>query len=1129
MRVLVLCRVSQDRLPVIAVLQGQAAAFDLVMADTLSDFQRLASHEKFDAGLVDFCVLPAIEAKRLQVLRNMGSRIPLILLVTESEEGQVFRLLGAGVIRDYVVKSAGKMEKLPFALLAAQRQAKLAAKQAELSLNANEESFRNLFENSMVGITRTTPDGRILLANPALIRMLGFDSLEELQMRNLQQEGFTGEHPRNEFRELVEAMGELHGYETTWMRKDGARIYVRESARAVRGADNQTLYYDGVIEDITEQKQASFSLSEKVATLQALTEIDQDILAARKAGDILELVCRSAASLLKTPMAVVISTKWKTWTAEATFGVQFPEKLAVELQETLSKGKLYVPTGFAIKDIPALPEKMPRTVVLEGARSILAEMLLVGTVEHGILLVLDQRPRSWAAEETNLLKTLAGQAAIALDKAALLADAERRGDEFAALYDVSVGLSGERNLDSVLSLIVDSVTQLLQVPSAFIYFYDEKRDVLDLSIEKGIKITPNLTLKMGESMAGRVAATRKPLVVNDYRHWRYRDRRLDPIPYSAALEVPMLFGGNLIGVLGISEIKSNRVFTMEDANLLSLFAGQAASVVYNARLFEAIQKSNQELDRLYRASNALIGAVTANIADLSQKIAQIVISEFQHSNCSLWLLPTDSDHLQRGAIVGAFSSEFIERSLLVDGPGLIPKAVRTGQFVNSSDVLADPDYLAGWSLARSELVLPLKSGGRVIGALDVQSTEPLAFHDDDVRVLSQFASRASLMLEHARLVSETEQRLHRLSALHTVDIAVASSLDLQVTLKVFLEQVTSQLRVDAADVLLLNPHLQVLEYAAGRGFRGTGIRRVGLRIGEDAAGKAALDRTVVGISNIETESNQVSHSERIAGEGFVSHYAVPLIARGKIKGVMELFFRHQFKADLEWQNFVETLARQAAVAIDDAHLFEQLQRSYTELAIAYDSTIEGWARLLELRKVEPGGHSRHVSAMTVELARRLGVPEQELAHVHRGALLHDVGKLAISNQILLKPGSLTEEEWVAIRTHPALARGLLTYIDYLRPAAVIPYEHHEKWDGSGYPLGLAGEQISLVARIFSVVDVWDTLMRDQPYRPAWSEADATDFIRKQAGKHFDPSVVEVFLDFIQESENRSLFGSNDNL
>jgi GAF domain-containing protein len=201
------------------------------------------------------------------------------------------------------------------------------------------------------------------------------------------------------------------------------------------------------------------------------------------------------------------------------------------------------------------------------------------------------------------------------------------------------------------------------------------------------------------------------------------------------------------------------------------------------------------------------------------------------------------------------------------------------QHGNGGDAAHLGGMLAGWA----SYVLPWKIVlGLVIGVLDLQSPEMAAFSGDDVRMLSLFTSRASLMLEHARLVTETEQRMQRLSALHTVDVAVASSLDLQVTLKVFLEQVTSQLRVDAADVLLINPHFQLLEYAAGRGFRGTGASRVRLIVGEDAAGQAVLERSIVGVLELASSQVHLAHPVRIAGEGFVSVYAVPLIARGRV-------------------------------------------------------------------------------------------------------------------------------------------------------------------------------------------------------------------------------------------------------
>lgn len=190
---------------------------------------------------------------------------------------------------------------------------------------------------------------------------------------------------------------------------------------------------------------------------------------------------------------------------------------------------------------------------------------------------------------------------------------------------------------------------------------------------------------------------------------------------------------------------------------------------------------------------------------------------------------------------------------------------------------------------------------------------------------------------------------------------------------------------------------------------------------------------------------------------------------------------------------------------------QQIQALNAELLIAYDETLEGWARALDLRDQDTEDHSVRVMDLTMALARALGIAEQDLIHIRRGALLHDIGKMGIPDAILLKPGPLTEEEWRVMRMHPVFAYDLLSGIPFLRLALDIPYCHHEKWDGTGYPRGLSGKQIPLAARIFSVVDVWDALGSDRPYRKKWPEDKIVEYIRKEAGTRFDPEIVDLFL------------------
>jgi putative two-component system response regulator len=193
----------------------------------------------------------------------------------------------------------------------------------------------------------------------------------------------------------------------------------------------------------------------------------------------------------------------------------------------------------------------------------------------------------------------------------------------------------------------------------------------------------------------------------------------------------------------------------------------------------------------------------------------------------------------------------------------------------------------------------------------------------------------------------------------------------------------------------------------------------------------------------------------------------------------------------------------------------KLREANAHLLAAYEATIEGWSHAMDLRDRETEGHSRRVAELTVKLARALGMSEEEIMNLRRGALLHDMGKIGIPDAILHKPAALTDEEWVIMRKHPQLVYDMLYSVEYLRPALDIPFCHHEKWDGSGYPRGLKGEQIPMVARLFAIVDVWDALTSDRPYRFAWSEEDARTYIREQSGKHFDPQVVDLFFKVIK--------------
>jgi putative nucleotidyltransferase with HDIG domain len=555
-------------------------------------------------------------------------------------------------------------------------------------------------------------------------------------------------------------------------------------------------------------------------------------------------------------------------------------------------------------------------------------------------------PNFFTNEHAELMRAFTGQASLALQNARLFEEAARRAREFASLYETSNALSAENELNVMLQIIVEHAKKLLDASSSGMYLYLAETNELELTVDTTPYIPLGARLKISEGMAGRVAQTHQPLRVDDYSTWEGRSSAYDGTIMHAVLEVPMLYGGELIGVLTADEIgDSKRKFTEADEHLLSLFASQAAGVIHSTRLRE-----------------------------------------------------------------------------------------------------------------------------------------------------------------------QTARRLNQLQALHTVDLAISSSFDLRPILNTVISQTIAQLDVDAVDVLLFHPHLQTLDYIAGQGFHTRAIEQTHLRLGECFAGRAALERHTLHIPNLPETGSNFTRASLLAGESFLEFYAVPLIAKGEIKGVLEVFHRASLPRNPEWLDFLETLAGQAAITIDQTQLFDDLQRANLELIIAYDATIEGWARAMDLRDKETENHTRRVTEMTLSLAKALGIKDSETLHIRRGALLHDIGKMGVPDNILLKEGALTEEEWILMRRHPNFAYEMLQPIKYLRQSLDIPYSHHEKWDGTGYPRGLAGEQIPLAARIFAIVDVWDALTSDRPYRKGWSKQKALKHIREQRGKHFDPRVVDAFLE-----------------
>jgi len=482
------------------------------------------------------------------------------------------------------------------------------------------------------------------------------------------------------------------------------------------------------------------------------------------------------------------------------------------------------------------------------------------------------------------------------------------------------------------------------------------------------------------------------------------------------------------------------------------------------------------------------------------------------------------------------------REFRVDHP-LVLQLMKSDQPILWNELESAPIMKALWKDEldylldlKAELFIPLKAQNELVGILVLgQKRSEVPYSQEEIGTLMTLANQISVAVQNAQLFSLaqkelTERRkaekqlqlqLKRLSALQDINVAITENIDLRIPLVLLLDQVINELKVDAADVLLFDPEARNLNYVAGRGFKTNALKFTNLPLGKGMAGKAAQTRQAIHIKDLAAEETSLHQSPLLEAEGFVSYFGFPLIARGQVKGVLEVFHRSRLEPNKEWLDYLNTLIAETAIAVDNARMFADLEKTNMELVSAYEATLEGWARTLEMRDRETEGHSQRVLGMTLQLAEKMGIHGEELIHVRRGTLLHDIGKIAIPDSILQKPGPLNDEEWDTMRRHPSIAFEMLSSINFLEPALEIPYCHHEKWDGSGYPRGLKGEEIPLSARIFAIVDVWDALSSDRPYRKAWSRHKVIEYIKSQSGTHFDPRVVDAFIPLVQKKDQES--------
>ncbi len=351
------------------------------------------------------------------------------------------------------------------------------------------------------------------------------------------------------------------------------------------------------------------------------------------------------------------------------------------------------------------------------------------------------------------------------------------------------------------------------------------------------------------------------------------------------------------------------------------------------------------------------------------------------------------------------------------------------------------------------------------------------------------------------------RKIDELASLRKIDNAILAKTTLRGFLQIILNQIHERVNADAASIHVFYPGTTRIK--TSRAFIGdTFYSCERHEIADDRIQLYTRRKTG---TKIDTDIPSNVIWKELARTNAQTLLITPIRNSKDLKGIIEIAFFDKNQQEEDWKGFYNALVTQSAVGIEKIELIEKLGTRNKDLQQAYISAIKGWAKALELRDEETKGHSDRVVEMAVNMARRFGFAGKDLEDFRNGAFLHDIGKMGVPDQILLKPGKLTEDEWLIMKKHPDFAYELLKEIPFLKDAVEIPYYHHERWNGTGYPHGLKAEEIPLAARIFAVVDVWDALTSDRPYRPAWSKEDTVKYLLENKEVLFDPEIVDFFL------------------
>ncbi len=763
--------------------------------------------------------------------------------------------------------------------------------------------------------------------------------------------------------------------------------------------------------------------------------------------------------------------------------------------KVLSQSILERGQALVIEDIMKTPFISPHIAALLPARSALGLPLIANNQKLGTLVFGFQQAHHFTPEEIELGEQASRQIALAILKARLEMETRSKATELGKLYAASQDMAASMiDPPALLQVLIHHMTEALEATSGYISVVDlagaTQSTLAEYWSEQASASERRHDIGRVHSLddypALRSAVTTGQVVVlqdDDDGCSDMERRQFATCGVRAIMFVPIMAHGKLFGAVEIREGRRKREFTLNEINLVSSLASHAAGVIENANLFSELTRRENYFRALFENSAEGVAILNAD-------------------GIFTYLTPQEEKLLgyDHSRVVGRYAFTIVHPDDLARAKSAFAESIQSpGQVIDVECRVRHVDHT--WR----HLEISLKN------LLDSPSVKGVVANFRDI-------TERKLAEENLR------RHAHELEILAAASTALRTAQKVTEMIPILVQHAIRAVNGTYGSIFLLDPEQG--DYVSRGWYSADGVPAYPLpdetilhhRIGEGITGRVAQAGELYVTEDVHQDpSAYILEAEKERLQDAHGGVSLPLRAEEQVIGVMHVWMkdRHIF-TEMEIRLLI-ALAETAGNSIHRAMLFEQTLRQAEDLIRAYDNTLAGWARALELRDELTEGHTRRVTELTVQLARALGVPENDLDHIRRGALLHDIGKMGIPDSILHKPAPLTAHEKKIMQLHPQYAYEMLSLISFLRPSLDIPYCHHERWEGSGYPRGLKGEQIPLAARIFAVVDVWDALTSDRPYRAAWEPQKVREYIQHESGKHFDPRIVETFLQMDLES------------